>query len=161
MVGVFFIPFPKPKTQREKCERWLRLCGRKHFTKDNVTKDTCICSKHFVGGNGPTCDHPDPLPAAATEVEVRLISSKKKRKAPTERGTPKKKCRKVLSETYTDEYSPLSETTYLDNEQCYCKPDVSPLVLHVSDDESTDIVQIDEFIVTGGELTSVIGKLHR
>ena len=28
----------------------------------NVTKDTYICSVHFVGGNGPTDDYPDPIP---------------------------------------------------------------------------------------------------
>lgn len=84
---VFFIPFPKPKTQREKCERMVRLCGRKYFGVDNVNKDKYMCSKHFVGGNGPSIDHPDPLPASATDYEVRVLSSKRKRKSPAQRST--------------------------------------------------------------------------
>ena len=28
MEGVTFIPFPKPKNQKEKCLRWIKLCGR-------------------------------------------------------------------------------------------------------------------------------------
>ena len=30
-------------------------------------KDTYICSLLFVGGKGPTADHPDPIPATATD----------------------------------------------------------------------------------------------
>jgi hypothetical protein len=28
MKDVFFIPFPKPITQREKCVKWIKACGR-------------------------------------------------------------------------------------------------------------------------------------
>ena len=28
MKDVYFIPFPKPIAQREKCERWIKACGR-------------------------------------------------------------------------------------------------------------------------------------
>ena len=28
MQGVFFIPFPKPLTRRETCEKWIKACGR-------------------------------------------------------------------------------------------------------------------------------------
>ncbi|KAK2145740.1 hypothetical protein LSH36_660g02044 [Paralvinella palmiformis] len=47
MVGVFFIPFPKPKTQMEKCLIWIKACGRPHsqFSVSRITKDTYICSK--------------------------------------------------------------------------------------------------------------------
>lgn len=98
MNGVFFLPFPKPKTQFEKCQRWVRLCGRKYFGVENITKDTYICCKHFVGEKGPTTSHPDPLPAAATEFERKRLSSKRKRKAPSERKneTPVTKSRKRL-----------------------------------------------------------------
>ena len=85
MGNVNFIPFPKPKTQREKCERWIRLCGRKYFTVDNIRKETYICSKHFKGKNGPTKEYPDPLPALATSVERKLWLSKRKRKSPLKR----------------------------------------------------------------------------
>ncbi|XP_061186814.1 uncharacterized protein LOC133194932 [Saccostrea echinata] len=96
MDGVKFIPFPKPKTQLEKCQRWVRLCGRKHFTVESIRKETYICSKHFVGGNGPSDSHPDPLPAVSTEFERNLLSAKKKRKPPTSRPSPKKRPRKCL-----------------------------------------------------------------
>ena len=60
MEGVYFIPFPKPITHPEKW-RWVQLCGRPHkdFNVEKVSKYTYICSKHFVGGAGPT----DPIPA--------------------------------------------------------------------------------------------------
>ena len=66
MEGVEFLPFPKPKTQHEKCLRWIKLCGRPH-SQFNVTKIkewTYICTKHFVGGAGPTSLYPDPIPAS-------------------------------------------------------------------------------------------------
>ena len=36
------------------------------------TKDSYICSIHFVGGNGPTNQYPDPIPAVASKEKVRL-----------------------------------------------------------------------------------------
>jgi hypothetical protein len=70
MHGVFFIPFPKPKSNENKCKRWIAACGREHFTVDNIKKWTYICSKHFVGGKGPTENHPDPVPATYTPAQV-------------------------------------------------------------------------------------------
>lgn len=72
---------------RERCERWARLCGRKSFGVHNVNNDTYMCSKHFVGCNGPTIDHPDLLPASATDYEVWLLSSNRKRKSQANRST--------------------------------------------------------------------------
>ena len=65
MEGVFFIPFPKPKTQPEKCQRWISCCGRPHNSLNvgKVNTHTFICSKHFIGGKGPTDEYPDPVPA--------------------------------------------------------------------------------------------------
>ncbi|KAL3873450.1 hypothetical protein ACJMK2_036566 [Sinanodonta woodiana] len=63
--GVWFIGFgngfPKPDKEKERCMLWVHNCGRRDFTIKNVTKDTYICSLHFVGGNGPTKAHPDPV----------------------------------------------------------------------------------------------------
>ena len=70
MKDVFFITFPKPKRKLEKCRRWVRACGRKDFDISTVTKNTYICSRHFVGGKGPTQDHPDPIPALAVPEQV-------------------------------------------------------------------------------------------
>ncbi|KAJ8298551.1 hypothetical protein KUTeg_023894 [Tegillarca granosa] len=46
IVDVRFIPFPKPKTNWEKCARW-----------------------HFVKPDGPTEEYPDPVPADGSKVK--------------------------------------------------------------------------------------------
>jgi len=75
MNGVFFIPFPKPITQGEKCVKWIKACGRQNFNIKKIKRCTYICSKHFVGGKGPTTDHPDPIPALLhTDEQVRTSS---------------------------------------------------------------------------------------
>lgn len=90
MKGVSFIRFPKPYKQRkngkhdsklerqknEKCKRWIHACGRptsgpNAFTIQNINKDTYICSRHFIGNNGPTDEHPDPI--IATKVTLAYI----------------------------------------------------------------------------------------
>ncbi len=65
MKDVFFIPFPKPITQREKCVKWIKACGRPEddFNIMKIKRSTYICSKHFVGEKGPTFEFPDPIPA--------------------------------------------------------------------------------------------------
>ncbi|XP_074653656.1 uncharacterized protein LOC141907814 [Tubulanus polymorphus] len=77
MQGVFFINFPKPKTQLDKCKRWIQCCGRPHdqFNVTKISKNTFICSKHFVGGEGPTSDHPDPIPATATTDQIKTVGA--------------------------------------------------------------------------------------
>lgn len=64
MEGVFFIPFPKPLTRRQTCEKWIKACGRPDddFNCNKIKRSTYICSKHFVGGKGPTKKNPDPIP---------------------------------------------------------------------------------------------------
>ena len=76
MQGVVFIPFPKPLTRRETCEKWIKACGRPadDFNLNKIKRSTYICSKHFVGGKGPTCQNPDPIPALLhTEEQVLYI----------------------------------------------------------------------------------------
>ena len=46
MIGVTWIPFPKPHINAEKCRRWIMACGRQDFCEENVKKWTNICSKH-------------------------------------------------------------------------------------------------------------------
>ncbi|XP_061675777.1 tumor necrosis factor receptor superfamily member 5 isoform X10 [Syngnathoides biaculeatus] len=45
--GVRFVPFPKPKTQYEKCLRWIKLCGRPHhqLNPSNINRNTYVCTK--------------------------------------------------------------------------------------------------------------------
>ena len=70
MQGVFFIPFPKPKSDIERCRLWVKRCGRPHtqLNVDKITKDVYVCSKHFNGGKGPTVEYPDILPSDPNEV---------------------------------------------------------------------------------------------
>ena len=99
--GTTFIRFPKPgkirenmtpwereqaKLKTDKAMRWQYLCGRKDFTKlEQITKDTYICSLHFIGSKGPTDDNPEPILATLTPEE-RDMRQARKRKAPRERG---------------------------------------------------------------------------
>ena len=68
----------------EKAKEWVHACGRKDFTIDKITKDTYICSLHFVGGNGPTEEDPDPINASLLECELVRKKDNKKRKRPLE-----------------------------------------------------------------------------
>ena len=88
MNGVFFIPFPKPK-----CKIWIKNCGRKDFGIDRISRNTYVCSKHFVGEKGPTNDHPHPVPAAASDLE-RRIATKVVRPPPRDRSASLPPCKK-------------------------------------------------------------------
>lgn len=59
---VCFYSVPKPTTDYEKCLRWLRAINRTDIQTTNVKKHHYVCSKHFVGGFGPSINYPDPLP---------------------------------------------------------------------------------------------------
>lgn len=45
--GSYFLPFPKPKTQLEKCLRWIRACGRPHnqLNVELINKHRFVCSR--------------------------------------------------------------------------------------------------------------------
>ncbi|RWS30279.1 uncharacterized protein B4U80_10156 [Leptotrombidium deliense] len=73
MKGVVFIRFPNAKLNEAKCKRWVDACNRQDFSVNDVNEDTYICSKHFVGGNGPTLLNPDPVSSA---VVVSVTSQK-------------------------------------------------------------------------------------
>ena len=100
--GTEFIHFPKPRkitdsmtewqkkqesAKTDKAKQGLHAYGRKgQFDRvEQITKDTYICSVHFVGGKGPTDDNPDPYPARLSETEIAKRSVK--RKAPKDRET--------------------------------------------------------------------------
>ena len=104
MKDVLFIRFPKPKTQNEKCDKWIKACSRADdFGRHRITQDTYVCSLHFVGGNGPSDSHPDPVPAAARSVE------KKARPPPKDWSVIEnaKKRRKILEPLYGSSGLPL------------------------------------------------------
>lgn len=68
---VFFIHFPGIKYHKDKRERWIRACHR--GDRFVCGKDSYICSLHFVGENGPTVQHPDPLSAVTSAENVSQI----------------------------------------------------------------------------------------
>ncbi|XP_062577807.1 uncharacterized protein LOC134239658 [Saccostrea cucullata] len=69
--GVRFIPFPKPKTQKDKCLRWIRACGRPHYqlNESRIDRHTFICTKHFMDSSGPTGEYPDPVPCDGSVIK--------------------------------------------------------------------------------------------
>ena len=104
MEGVKFFPFPKPKTQMDRCKAWIKACGRKGFVPASITRNTYVCSKHFHDGK-PTPAFPDPNPASTCNVESQ-VRPKAKRKAPTARSidlpTKKRKIPELNIGTNTD-----------------------------------------------------------
>lgn len=64
--SAFFIPFPKPSTNRQKCEAWVHAVNQPNITVESIGRHHYVCSNHFVGGKGPTSDFPDPLPNIKT-----------------------------------------------------------------------------------------------
>ena len=63
--NVFFLKFPKKNKEREKCLIWIKACNRPHtqLNIDKLQSFHYVCSKHFVGGCGPSDNHPNPLTA--------------------------------------------------------------------------------------------------
>lgn len=68
---VEFFHFPGAKRQKERRERWIKACHRGDSFV--CTKDSYICSIHFVGGNGPTDEDPDPISAVASKERVSYL----------------------------------------------------------------------------------------
>ncbi|XP_046574050.1 uncharacterized protein LOC124282122 [Haliotis rubra] len=71
--GITFIPFPKPARNFDKCQRWIRLCGRpKYQLNMDILRDHSrgkhffVCTKHFVDGK-PSKTFPDPASALPHE----------------------------------------------------------------------------------------------
>ena len=70
------------KLKTEKAPRGQYLCGRKNFQNlKQITKDTYICSSHFVGGKGPEGEDAEPILATLTPEESEKQQNRK-RKAP-------------------------------------------------------------------------------
>ena len=47
MNNTYFITFPKPKRNKEKCMMWIKACNRpqKQLNVNNINKDKYVCSK--------------------------------------------------------------------------------------------------------------------
>ena len=66
LVKLFY--FPGAVRQKERRQRWIRLCHRGDSFV--CTKDSYVCSLHFVGENGPTEVDPDPISSVAIKERV-------------------------------------------------------------------------------------------
>jgi hypothetical protein len=150
--AVFFINFPKPYSEFEKTCRWLRLCGRENFGPEKVTKDTYICSKHFVGGHGPTEDHPEPIPATATSMEIRLLS-KKPRKRPAQRVELEQTSGKVGKLVSSAASTSSSTTVATDNERTQAVSDLPVVIVSSTVAESDAVTSGQEGDTPGCSLT--------
>eukprot|EP00105_Crassostrea_gigas_P042586 XP_019926734.1 PREDICTED: uncharacterized protein LOC109619913 [Crassostrea gigas] len=97
--GVKLILFPKPKTNLQKCIRSIKACGRPHeqLNIQRINKHKAVCSKHFVGGNGPTVEFPDPLQADGSAV--RPTRPPRKRTSTFTESNPVSKKKKLLCTT--------------------------------------------------------------
>ncbi|XP_068736064.1 uncharacterized protein [Montipora capricornis] len=86
--------FPGAHRQNERRQRWITACHRGDTFV--CTKDSYICSVHFVGGNGPTKEYPDPISAIASKEKVKWLN--RKRKASDEREADKERSKKICLE---------------------------------------------------------------
>ena len=66
-----FFHFPGAVRQNKRRQRWNTACHRRDSFV--CTKDSYICSIHFVRGNGPTKEYPDPISAVASKEKVNLL----------------------------------------------------------------------------------------
>ena len=103
----------------------MHACRRKGFTIDKITKDTYICSLHFVGGNGPIEEDPDPINASLLECELVRKKDKKKRKRPLERDpllAKKKKVRAKRTKKHNESEISLVNSTVQNDETDFDEP---------------------------------------
>ncbi|XP_055997885.1 uncharacterized protein LOC130047278 [Ostrea edulis] len=62
---IFLVLSKVMHTNLEKFLRWIKACRRLHdqLNAQRINKHRTVCSKHFIEGNGPTLQYPDPTPA--------------------------------------------------------------------------------------------------
>lgn len=122
-----------------------------------------MCSKHFVGGNGPSKDNPDPLPASATDFEVRVLSSKRKRKSPAQRSTLEISLSKSRKNFLVDNETEYSEILFASVDHvvvdhiCYTKPLPNPVEVPSRDDGIKESVFVF-YCESNGSCTGMLNK---
>lgn len=70
MKDVKFFPIPKPLRNLTRCQAWLNAINNDTITVSTVKYYHYVCSLHFLGGNGPTEECPDPLRNYVYKEEV-------------------------------------------------------------------------------------------
>ncbi|GFN88746.1 Zinc finger protein 271 [Plakobranchus ocellatus] len=81
MEGITFHFFPNATRKPEQCARWVAACQRPQFTLEKVTRTMVVCSKHFIGGKGPTEEYPDPMPDHIISFETSPRSQRRKNRS--------------------------------------------------------------------------------
>lgn len=69
----------------EEAKKWMHASTIKGFTIDRITRDTYICSLHFVVGHGPTEEDSEPINSSLLKCNLVRKKDKKKCKRPLER----------------------------------------------------------------------------
>ena len=66
--SILFFTVESKGEKRERRQKWINACQR----GDSLVcrKNSFICSLHFVGGNDPTLEDPDPISAVARKEMV-------------------------------------------------------------------------------------------
>ncbi|CAB4043638.1 hypothetical protein AC249_AIPGENE23928, partial [Paramuricea clavata] len=106
-IPVTFHPFPSERKFKKRRESWIRACCRADGFV--CTKDSYVCSLHFVGKKGPTEKYPDPIPATASRDKIMRLG--RKRKAPTERFAHGKRFRTATDRLAAESMLLLSSAT--------------------------------------------------
>ncbi|KAK0143488.1 putative nuclease HARBI1 [Merluccius polli] len=73
--GIYFLPFPKPHLNRDKCLLWIKLCGRPQhqLNVEKINKDVYVCSKQPEEVQEHLHQHP-PLELPSGEMEQELLT---------------------------------------------------------------------------------------
>ena len=98
MKNIFLLAFPAKVRKREKCLQWIKACNRPHsqLNTDKLKDCDYICSKHFLGGNGPTENDPNPL--IADKYCKKLSTGRKRPKSRDDSDVPASKKKLFESE---------------------------------------------------------------
>ncbi|XP_060082308.1 uncharacterized protein LOC132561625 [Ylistrum balloti] len=142
--GISFHVFPKPKTNLEKCMRWIKLCNRPHsqLNVDWINKNTFVCSKHFVGGKGPTFLHPDPVPHTCGPTDTPKPTRLPPKRRKLEFTTPSRTLVTVNEENSVNKENVCTD---LDSNTDLMSPDAPD---HVSYSEKKSIATQTEHLLT-------------
>lgn len=72
--------FPQPKVHYFKCEKWIKVCDYRTpedctFTFNKMKSLSFICTKDFVGAEGPTPRYTESIAASASNGEVKGLNT--------------------------------------------------------------------------------------
>lgn len=82
--------FPQPEVHYFKCEKWIKVCDYRTpedctFTLKKMKSLSFICTKDFVGAEGPTPRYTESIAAFASNVEVKGLNTETTQKLSLDR----------------------------------------------------------------------------